>query len=161
SFVPLLLSDQLAHVAVRPVLVFHNFGTAIGMDDRIVPCRHDLPVQSLRRIGAREMTFNDSIRSIPLEHRWEVIGMETTGAARYERSSKGPGAHQRVHLRDILDAIMIRRYAIQSSWHARWRLWLASTGAQKICYKSERPLWNVRNKSMPALKNPRHEAFAQ
>src|SRR5262245_52459609 len=135
SFVPLLLSGQLAHVAVQPVLVFHHFGTAIGMDDRIVPCRHDLPVQSLRRIpigrdvtlgslkdhqrlvtlskflsvriGAREMAFNDSVRSIPLEHGWEVIGIETTGAARYERS-KGPGAHQRVHLRDILDAIMIR-----------------------------------------------------
>src|SRR5262249_51180268 len=36
-----------------------------------------------------------------------VIGVETTGAARYERN-KGPGAHQRVHLRNILDAIMIR-----------------------------------------------------
>jgi hypothetical protein len=56
---------------------------------------------------AREMAFNDPIRSIPLEHGWEVIGIETTGAARYERN-KGPGAHQRVHLRDILDAIMIR-----------------------------------------------------
>src|SRR5262249_157904 len=57
--------------------------------------------------GSRDMAFNDSIRSIPLEHGWEVIGIETTGAARYERN-KGPGAHQRVHLRNILDAIMIR-----------------------------------------------------
>jgi len=36
----------------------------------------------------------------------------------------------------------------------------ASTGAQKICYKSERPLWNVRD-NMPVLPNPRHERYAQ
>src|SRR5262245_34414779 len=103
SFSPLPPLVHLAHVAVQPVLVFHHFVTAIGMDDRIVPCRHYLPVQSLRRIpigrdvtlgslkdhqrlvahskiltvriGAREMAFNDSVRSIPLEHGWEVIGI--------------------------------------------------------------------------------------
>src|SRR5262249_60036496 len=48
----------------------------------------------------------DSECSIILEHGWQVTGIETTRAARYERSQR-PGAHQRMHLRDVLDAIMI------------------------------------------------------
>src|SRR5262249_21225821 len=37
--------------------------------------------------------------------------------------------------------------------------WLASTGAHKICY--EKTTLECQRQSMPALKNPRHEAFAQ
>src|SRR5262249_44590211 len=37
--------------------------------------------------------------------------------------------------------------------------WLASTGAHKICY--EKTTMECQRQSMPALKNPRHEAFAQ
>src|SRR5262245_10944937 len=37
----------------------------------------------------------------------------------------------------------------------------ASTGAHKICYKSEKTTLECQRSSVPALKNPRHEAFAQ
>jgi hypothetical protein len=59
------------------------------------------------RIGTREVAFNDSVWPIVLEHGWQVTGIETTRAPRYERS-KRLSPHQRMHLRDILDVKMIR-----------------------------------------------------
>src|SRR5262249_19658995 len=58
------------------------------------------------RIGTREMAFNHSVWSIVLEYGWQMSGIKPGRARRYERS-KRPGPHQRMHLRHILDAIMI------------------------------------------------------
>src|SRR5262249_33040497 len=58
SFVPLLLTGQLAHGAMPPTLVFHHFRAALRMYDTIGPRLHDVHVQSPRRIPiGRDVTL--------------------------------------------------------------------------------------------------------
>jgi len=58
------------------------------------------------RIGACEMALDHPACAFVLEHGRQVRGIKAARAARYQRS-KRLGAHQRMHLRNILDAKMV------------------------------------------------------
>src|SRR5262245_21154866 len=116
GFIALLLSGEFAHVTVQPLLLFHDLRTTIGMDDRIIPCRNDLPMLNLRRIpvgrnvtlgpledhqrlaalsqilpmriGTREMAFNHSVWSIVFEQGRQMSGIEPGRARGHERDRK-------------------------------------------------------------------------
>src|ERR1700733_1491009 len=105
------------------------------MDDGIVPGRDDFPVLRFgripirrdvsfgtaenhqrfadirkilaMRIGTREMAFDDAVRSLLLKHGRQMTCIET-GRARRDESGKRPDTHQRLYLRHVLDAKMIR-----------------------------------------------------
>ena len=58
------------------------------------------------RAGAGEMEFDDSIRAIILEYGRQMGGVQAFCAFRYERH-KGPGPHERMRRRQIVDAVML------------------------------------------------------
>src|SRR5476649_2234379 len=123
GFAAFLLSGKFSHMLEQPVLVFHNFGVPVGMNDRKVPRRHGLsmlgfggipvwcdvtlgPLEDHQRLVAldkllpmrirtREVAFDDPAGSLVLEHGGQVAGIQTGRAGRNE-CSKRASTHQRM-----------------------------------------------------------------
>src|SRR5688572_20994788 len=126
----LLLRGKLGDVAQQPSAVFDDLGTAIGMDDGVVPGRHRLagirlgwiPARTdvglgaredqhrLRlgmsgeplpvRVGTRKMAFDDERLALSPRHGRQMRGGEAVGIMADERG-EGIRLHQRQYLRRI------------------------------------------------------------
>jgi hypothetical protein len=139
-----LLSRELGHMTTEPVSVLHHFGMTVGMYDRVIPSRHhpsmfglrgvpgrrDVTLSSLEnherinssrkifpvRIGARQMTFDETISTVVLEDCRQVRGVETL-RPRGDENAKWVSANECVHLFQIVLAKMfglihvVSRYA--------------------------------------------------